>query len=113
MIRGAKSVAGMRVLEFYGRANVARTEARHRLPRLAVEQKNLPDAFGDVTVGVEGIAASRDLTGINPEKRKLAKVFFVHRLEHLQHWLSASDFHFYLGAATRVLCIDLFAIEGR
>ncbi len=104
MIRGAKRVAGVRVLEFHRRANVARAETRHRLARLAVEQKNLPDAFRDVAVGVERIAAGRDLAGINPEERKLAEVFFVHRLEHVQHRLGAAEFHFELGAAARVNC---------
>ena len=43
MIRRAKRVAGVRVLEFFHRrANVARAETRHRLARPAVEQKNLP-----------------------------------------------------------------------
>ena len=102
MIRGAKRVAGVRVLELHHRANVARAETRHRLARLAVEQINLPDAFGDVAVGVEQIAAGRDVPGINPEERKLAEVLFVHRLEHLQHRLGAAECHFQLVAAARV-----------
>ena len=113
MIRGAKRVAGMRVLEFHRRANVARTETRRLLARLAVEQKNLPDAFRGVAAGVEQIAAGPDLPGIDPEERKLAEVFFVHRLEHLQHRLGAADFHFHRGAAARVFCIHLLAIERR
>src|SRR2546430_11269312 len=52
MIRGAKRVAGVRVPELYRRANVARTETRHRLARLAVWQKNLPDAFADLALGL-------------------------------------------------------------
>ena len=112
-MRGAERVAGMRLLEFHRRANVARAETRHRLARVAVEQKNLPDAFRDVAVGVEQIAAGSDLPRINPEERKLAEMFFIHRLEHLQHRLGATDFHLHLGAAARVFCIDLLAIERR
>src|SRR5207253_7897381 len=63
MIRGAKRVAGVRVLELYRRANVARAETRHRLARLAIEQKNLPDAFSDLAIGIKRIAAGPDLPG--------------------------------------------------
>jgi hypothetical protein len=111
MIPGAERVAGVRLLEFHCRANVARAQTRHRLARVAVEQKNLPDAFRDVAVGVEQIAAGRDLSGINSEERQLAEVFFIHCLEHLQHRLGATDFHLRLSA--RAFRIDLLAIERR
>ena len=101
----------MRVFEFNRRANVARAETGRRLAGLAIEHKNLPNAFRDVSIGIERIAPGRDLPGINPEERKLAEVFFVHRLEHLQHWLGAVDFHFQLGATARVLGIHLLSIE--
>ena len=53
------------------------------------------------------------MPGINPEERKLAEMFFIHRLEHLQHRLGAADLYFDLRAAARVFCIDLLAIERR
>ena len=53
MIRGAKGVAGMGVLEFDRRADVTRAKPRDHLAGMTVEQENLADPFRDVAVGVE------------------------------------------------------------
>ncbi len=71
---GAQGVAGVRVLQLDNRANVAAVQVLDRVAVASVENVNLPDALGDLPVGVEKFHAGFERARINAEKGQFAKM---------------------------------------
>ena len=81
----AQRVAGMRVPEFHGCADVTRGQRVDRRPRLAVQAVQLADAFADAAVAVVQVHSGVHFAGIHPEDREVAALGIGEGFEGERH----------------------------
>ncbi len=85
----AQRVAGVSVLEFDDRTDVAGVEGVHRRATFPVENVDLADFFGDPSVAVVEFRSDLDRAGVEAEEREFAELGFAHGLEDIQDRLRA------------------------